>query len=315
MTDNRETVSDERQSPPAASSHAERGNEAHRGRALSIVACLAILAVAGAVRVCGAFNELWLDEIWSLNLAGQVATPLEIFTKIHHDNNHYLNTLYLYFLGRGASEFVYRIPSLLAGIATVVAAGLIGRRRGTTDAIFAMLVVGFSYVLILYSSEARGYAAAVFFAFLCFYLLDRYLETRRWPLALMFSLCAVLGLLSHLTFVCFYSSALVWSGYRLMKSRLGPSRTATALLSCHAVPILFLATLYFADVRHIVVGGGTPLTLLAGYGTALAWALGTPAADFMIILTCIAAVVILDVGLRMSGARRLICSCSSPALL
>jgi hypothetical protein len=37
---------------------------------------------------------------------------------------------------------------------------------------------------------------------------------------------------------------------------------------------------------------------LIGYGSALAWALGTPSADFATLLTCIVAVVTLDVGLR-----------------
>ena len=230
-------------------------------------------------------------------LPSQVSAPLDVFTKIHHDNNHYLNTLYLFLVGSVGNWPGYRIPSILAGIGTVALAGLIGRRRNPASALLAMLVLGFSYVLVLYSSEARGYMGVVFFSLQSFYLLDRYLETKRWPFALMFSLSAVLGLMSHLVFLTVYLAELVWSGYRLMKSRPGPRRIAIAVLSCHAVPSLFIAALYFLDIRFMTIGGGTTSTLLNGYGTALAWGLGTPTAKVAILWTGIAAVAIIAVGL------------------
>ncbi len=160
-----------------------------------------------------------------------------------------------------------------------------------------MLLTGSSYVLILYSSEARGYSAGVFFSFLSFYLLDRYLEMREWPFAMLFSLSAVLGFLSQMVFLSFYLAALVWSGYRLLKSRAGSKQFVMAAVSCHAVPILFFAMLYLLDIRHIVMEG-VPASLLSVYVAALAWALGTPLSQLAILATCAAAVVILLVGLR-----------------
>ncbi len=270
----------------------------HRQTAYLMV-CAAILIVAALVRGYGTQNDLWLDEIWSVGLARKVSSPVDIFTKIHHDNNHYLNTLYLYLIGPQDNWPGYRMPSLLAGIGTVVLAGLIGRRRNMASALLAMLVTGSSYVMIVYSSEARGYAPAVFFSFLSFYLLDRYLETRRWPYALTFSLTAVLGFLAQLVFLGFYAAALVWSGYRLMKSRLGPKQIVIAVIACHAIPILVIAVIYFADLRYIIVGGGTTSTLLSGYTSALAWALGTPNSHIGILATCAIAVVILIIGVDM----------------
>ncbi len=245
-----------------------------------------VVAVAAAVRIRGACNELWLDEIWSWYLAGKISRPMEIFTKIHMDNNHYLNTLYLYLIGPRRSWLQYRMLSVVAGVGTVALAGLIGRRRNTASGLLAMLLTASSYVLILYASEARGYATAVFFSFLSFYLLDRYLETRRWPLALMFSLSAVLGFLSHMVFLGFYAAALVWSGYRLMKSRTGPKQIVIAACACHAVPILFFAALYLVSLRYVITGGGTASTLLGVYVDALAWALGTPISHTAIFATC-----------------------------
>src|SRR5437762_2787603 len=98
-------------------------------RLFSIGACILILALATIIRTRAALNDLWLDEIWSLRLVGQISSPLDVFTKIHFDNNHYLNSLWLHLCGFRGNWPGYRIPSLLAGVGTVILAGLIGRRR------------------------------------------------------------------------------------------------------------------------------------------------------------------------------------------
>jgi uncharacterized membrane protein len=116
---------------------------------------------------------------------------------LHHEVNHYLNTLWLWFVGNRGNWPGYRIPSLLAGSGTIVLAGLIGRRRNRTTAFMAMLVLGFSYIMVLYSSEGRGYALAIFFAFLSYYALDHYLEKPRWPWAVVCSISGVLGMASQ----------------------------------------------------------------------------------------------------------------------
>ena len=48
------------------------------------------------VRMVGVFGDLWLDEIWSLRMVQSIQSPLEIFTTLQHDNNHPLNSLFLY---------------------------------------------------------------------------------------------------------------------------------------------------------------------------------------------------------------------------
>lgn len=280
--------------------------DTNRRLSLCVTACVVILAVAAALRIRGALNDLWFDEIWSLHLADGISSPVEVFTKIHHDNNHYLNTLCLYFFGQRDNWPGYRIPSLVTGVGTVVLAGLIGRRRNAASAFLAMLLTGFSYVLVLYSSEARGYGPAVFFAFVSYYLMDGYLEKQKWQTALMFSFSVILGFMSQLTFLCFFSAAFIWSGYRLIKSRLGFKRAVMALLSCYAMPCVFLAVIYFVDIRRMAAGGGTYLPvgeksvshLLTGYGTALAWALGTPSGGFITLLFGIISSVFFAVGIK-----------------
>ena len=256
------------------------------GWRLYVAACVAILVAAAAVRVCGARGDLWLDEIWSLRAVSQISSPLDVFTKIHYDNNHYLNTLFLYYVGPHGNSLQYRAFSILAGVGAVAMAWLVGRRRSAAAGLLTMLLTAFSYVMVLYSSEARGYIAAVFFALLSFYLLDRHFETKQWWLATMFSLSAAMGFLSHLTFLSFYLAALLWSGYRLMKSRPGFRQTAITTLLCHAIPIALLATLYFVDVRHLTFVGGTSSTPLNGYGTASGLGLGHAVGRFRDSLWC-----------------------------
>jgi len=92
------------------------------------LALAATLVLAAAARVAGSRNELWLDEVWSLEMARQVASPVEIFTVARHDNNHFLNTLWLYaFRGHDAPALL-RAHSIAAGIASVLLAWIVARR-------------------------------------------------------------------------------------------------------------------------------------------------------------------------------------------
>jgi hypothetical protein len=47
-------------------------------------------------------------------------------------------------------------------------------------------------------------------------------------------------------------------------------------LACYAVPFAYLLLLYLVDVRYLQIGGGTPITILDGYRSMLAWTLGGP---------------------------------------
>src|SRR5688572_31117840 len=82
-------------------------------------ALVAVVAVAAVVRLAATWNDLWLDEVWTLNLLGKLHSPLEIVTSLRHENNHVLNSFFMYVLRPIGSDWLYRVPSLLVGIATV----------------------------------------------------------------------------------------------------------------------------------------------------------------------------------------------------
>jgi hypothetical protein len=273
---------------------AERSTSAAPRRGV-VGAWAALLVVAAVLRVAGGRNDLWLDEIWSILVARDVRSPLDVFTRLHHEINHYGNTLWIWLAGERGNWFGYRVPSLVAGIASVVLAGAIARRRGAPAVIATTAVTSLSYVLVLYSSEVRGYAALVFFSFLYLLLLDVYLRRGDARLGAALAACAILGLVSHLGF-----AAVLLAAIPAVACGFATRGVARRLALCFALPMLCLAALYWFDVRRIVEGGGGVATgsFIADYGTALAWMLGAPAHPAAQLTACVAAVVLLDAGLR-----------------
>jgi len=235
-----------------------------------------IIVAAALIRARAAINDLWMDEIWSIELVRELHSAVGVFTQTHHDNNHYLNSLFIYFFGQRGNWAGYRIPSIIAGVGTVVLAWFIGRRQNKAAAFFSMLLVSFSYVLILYSSEARGYAPLIFFCFSCFFILHSFFENPRWQLAGLFSLSAILGFTSHLTFLIFLCASLVWFWVRLFRLKFSTTGIIGWTAACYAAPFIYLVAIYFIDIRHLQIGGGTPISVWNGYRATLAWALGGP---------------------------------------
>ena len=238
--------------------------------------CGAVFLLAVAIRVRAAMNDLWMDEIWSLELIRQLHSALGVFAQTHHDNNHYLNSLFIYFFGQRGNWPGYRVPAVIFGFGAIVLAWFIGARRDKPTAFFSALLVSFSYVMILYSSEARGYAALIFFGFLCFLILDLFFEKPRWQMAALFSLSAVLGLTSHLTFLIFLCASLAWFWTRLFRVKFSIPKVIGWTAACYAAPSLYLLILYFVDLQQLQIGGGTPITVFDGYLAMLAWAFGGP---------------------------------------
>lgn len=258
------------------------------------VSAAGIVVLAAAVRLAASGGDFWLDEIWSWTFARQAASALDVFTRFPHDNNHLLNTLFLYLLGEQRSWVIYRIPAVLAGVGSVILAGLIGCRTSRLAGLTAMVLTGGSFVLVLYGSEARGYGPLVFFALLSFYVADRYVARTGWALAACFALSTALGMLSHLTFLHAYLALLLWTGWRLaLRRRSWPSAVANAT-RLHVAPLLAITALYFGFIRRMQVGGGPPYSVLGVLNSALSLSIGGPESGAAAVLAaCGAAAVLL----------------------
>ena len=135
-----------------------------RTRRLHAAALWGIVAatVAGSLlRIVMAQGDLWLDEAWSLKLVAGISSPWAVFWEISHDNNHFLNSFWLSWLGPEAPAWAYRMPSVVFGTLAIPLAAGIGWRRGRAGAVVAAWFVALSMPLVIYGSEARGYAGLV----------------------------------------------------------------------------------------------------------------------------------------------------------
>ena len=163
----------------------------------------AITAAGFLLRVLAARGELWLDEIWTLKLLEAVSSWHEIFWNIPHNNNHLLNSLWLWIVGRDAHPIWQRSASILLGTATIPAAAFFIRRRaGEAGAIATALIFAFADIFVQYGSEARGYAGLVLMTVLCADAADGLIaEPQRRAPAFQFALFAALGTFFHLAMV------------------------------------------------------------------------------------------------------------------
>src|ERR1051326_8442308 len=171
-----ETVSDSAAQDQASETSTAEGHgmfEASHSTAPLVL--IALIILAAAVRIIATHNDLWLDELISLRIANAVKSSWQIFTAVHQDNNHYLNTLYLYFVKAQNYSPVYRYLSVLWGVALVPAGYWLLSRRSQVEGLILGGLLGCRCPLIHFSSEARGYAGALLGSVMACAALSRWL--------------------------------------------------------------------------------------------------------------------------------------------
>lgn len=225
-----------------------------------------IFVGAAALRATGLWTELWMDEILSIRLVEAVDSPLRVFTDIHSDNNHYLNSLWLWTAGPGAPAWLMRLPPLVLGVTLVALAWRVARPRAGEAAITATLFA-VSYPLIHYSSEARGYGYLLFLSLFAFHAFRGWTGGGgRWTGA-AYALAASLAFLAHIGFVTVFAAFLLWSTLEIRGGESRP-REAARHAVVHLLPSLTFAALFLVDVRFMEAAGGFarlgPLESLVG---------------------------------------------------
>jgi len=253
------------------------------GRAWSFVLG-ALVLLAGVLRLLAARGDLWLDEVWSLQMLAELRSPLEIFG-LRHDNNHLLNSLLLWALRGFDSDLAWRLPAVACGTASVaLGAAVAAHGAGARDAsprlraLTASLLLGLSFLLVHYGSEARGYGLALGFGLLALFAAERGELAPRSRWAALYGLACLLALLSHALAVHVLAGVLAWSLLRWWRTGLRGVRMVAALLLWHAVPLAGVAGLYFGFLRGIAIGGGPEEGVLPVLGRTVAYASGLPVA-------------------------------------
>ncbi len=218
---------------------------------------LGVLLGATVLILLAARGDLWLDEIWSVAIARNAPVITDIVFQNHHDNNHVLNTLYLYMVRDSPILLVYRLMAIVSGIGSIFLVGHIARNRWSQrEALVSMVLLTTSYPLLLYFSEARGYAPAIFFALVAYAVLPVHQKQTTLQGILGFSLVSILGILSHSTFVM-VSLALFGAsvGYAL-HSPTNFRENIQLIVAYHGIPWAFIALWYGFYIKNMEIGGG-----------------------------------------------------------
>jgi hypothetical protein len=229
------------------------------------------------LRLYAAADNFWLDEIFTYFLAmDQSHGVTEIFTgiKIEH---HLLVTLTMYLFGDQMNWEWYRLPSVITGTGTLALMAMSGYRRMRSGAlIITLAVAAVSYPLVVYSSEARGYAPAAFFSLAMLIFMETYWRHGNQLYLLGYWSTSVIAVLYHPAAVCIYLSLGLWSLVREWRLGGGVRRVVRELALCHAVPLAFMTWLYFTVMRQWGSVGGDILPLTRVIGDTMAAALGLP---------------------------------------
>jgi hypothetical protein len=210
-----------------------------------------------ALRLAATRGDLVLDEVWSLRIAVNADSPWQIVV-MPVDNNHILNTLVLYALGHDAPFWAYRLPAALAGSLALWFAYQLVRRQGTVATICVLILLGFSQMLILFGTEARGYGYLACCTLAAWWTMERFLVRPQWRYACAFGVAASLGFLAHLTFMFAYAALGVYSVVKMRSRRGGWGR----LVVPNALPVLTCTVLSVTYVQGMAIGGGTQAKLI-----------------------------------------------------
>lgn len=217
---------------------------------------LFLIFAALLIRYFSAKGDLWLDEIWSLKMALGVQSLFDIVTSLHHDNNHYLNTVVFYLFGDQVPGIYYRIPSIVAGGLSIVAIFFLLTFKSDVQRTITAVLFCFSYWMVHYTSEARGYAYVVLFVLIAYGLLQKLRENPNKNLVIAFNLTCILGFLSHLTFMHAYLGFGAWLIWNLKQEKKSNEEGVKILLPMFGPSLGFLLFLYAVDLRFLQIGGG-----------------------------------------------------------
>lgn len=216
-------------------------------RRQSAMLCIGFFVLMGFVLRClAAQGGLWTDEAWSVIYAQQAEDVLGIFTRINHDNNHHLNSLWLQWVGPDASPMLIRGLSIVTGSITIAIAGLIGLRRNSATGIIAASLFAISPIMVVYGSEARGYAPMMLALMIMIWRIDLWLDERSAPKpALILAICALFGSFSHLTILpaVFMLGLWVFLAGVQRDGLLGAARTTVDLLGAALVVSVLCASI------------------------------------------------------------------------
>jgi hypothetical protein len=193
------------------------------------------------------FNDLWLDEIWTVEGAFSLPSLLSVYT-LKSDNNHLSTTAFAYLIGHGHPPALYRLLSFAAGCGAL---GLVLYVTKGTVRIFTIAIFSSSFLLTLHDSEARGYAPLALASLAAYAAHSSYRATLLTSRAFCFWSSTVLGGMSHLLFVQLSTAFLLFDFLRPP-----PRGTKDRLLLLHLPVVVFWTALWTTHIQYLPPGTG-----------------------------------------------------------
>ncbi|MBI2011692.1 glycosyltransferase family 39 protein [Candidatus Daviesbacteria bacterium] len=159
-----------------------------------LIFCLAIV-----IRVFLIFNkDLWFDEAIAYFIA--IESIPNLIQAALADNQLPFFYLILHFFIKllGDNEFILRLPSLLANLASLVLIYLWGKQLFKDKGSFYLLALAsFSPLMVYFSVEARPYSLLTLLTLLSSFLLVKFIKKSSFKIGFGFFLCLSLSLYTH----------------------------------------------------------------------------------------------------------------------
>lgn len=240
---------------------------------------IAGLVLLGAALIAAAGRgTLWFDELLSLQWAHLAQHPWQLLELYRHDNNHPLNTLWLMLAGEDRPPLVYRLLSMVSGVATLVLVWLAARRLSEKFAWVPLLLAATSFPLVLYASEARGYSPALACLLGAWLLVsEREAVGNVWRVPLFWLLC-LFAMFSHGTSLVILAALGLY--FLVDRPVRGASwvRTLGGAALWFGLPLAAAALFWFFFLRVMIIAGGPEYTLPTVLAHFFGYSFGVPTA-------------------------------------
>jgi hypothetical protein len=302
-----------------------KSSDAQPSRAL-FWGVVALTAAGFLLRLLCARGDLWLDEIWSIENLEHLPNVGGVFWGISQDNNHILNSLWLWCVGPDAPPIMIRLEAIVLGTFTIPVAAKLCERNGPASGIAGAALVAGGAVFVHYGSEARGYAGLILMVFIAAETLENFLEKRSNRSRVVFGVAVALGALFHLTMLTAAFTLIVATLARVYFATRAPRSVASAAsdlappAALGALPALGFLVAGILNTHKIQLGDQVPFSfarLARGLATLYEATLGLPY-DLPIWLAAAAAVVLTGVAVFLIAPERrilpLTCLILPPAL-
>lgn len=173
---------------------------------------IGILFLGFGLRLWAATGDLWFDEIWTVKSVQGLAGVGEIFTQWISDNNHPLNSVYVYWAKDQAEAVWIRAFSIAVGTGSIFAAYWAAAAHGSRVRLLFAFQIAIAFPFVLYGSEARGFAGMSLCAIIAIGIVERHLRTDKdSPYAIALAGCVAIGALFHMTFFLLAFALGLWA--------------------------------------------------------------------------------------------------------